>query len=407
MGNEKFNVGLVKTRMTEIEGLFDDFGATLSEVNILVESLVQNGDYSAIQGFVGTDLFSIWDNNASTFDTFKKNFQNWTEVVQIISANNAQFVVEAAATYRDTGKSLDGVEAARQTYSNGDISFNDLKESSSFNGYASEPKKDDNDPTIIEDKTDDASLNDKPTDNDYSASTTSKTITRGDVVSLGNGNYNYYGTTKGGKNIYTDSNQDLYYEDENGNAVNITRSQYMGGTNTQTVNFNVKDIGSSSDVHGYSNPIVLSVDGEYVGYGATTGSNINTSIVYENSDVAPNVVSSVQGDTTGTTYRVGATNMNVSESSDNIVIPRQESEFISAVQNGQDIKLTPDATLKYDPSGLWNTETLTNGGNNVYLRYDQGTQKYYIADENGTYSTSSTGYSPDVLTNGDSSLKFN
>ncbi len=237
--------------------------------------------------------------------------------------------------------------------------------------------------------------------------TTSKTITRGDVVSLGNGNYNYYGTTKGGKNIYTDSNQDLYYEDENGNAVNITRSQYMGGTNTQTVNFNVKDIGSSSDVHGYSNPIVLSVDGEYVGYGATTGSNINTSIVYENSDVAPNVVSSVQGDTTGTTYRVGATNMNVSESSDNIVIPRQESEFITAVRNGQDIKLTPDATLKYDPSGWLNTETLTNGRNNVYLRYDQGTQKYYIADENGSYSTSSTGYAPDVLTNGDSSLKFN
>lgn len=455
---EHFNAEKVKTIMDSIEAKFDEFGKTLSETNVLVESLVQNGGESAIQGFVGEDLFSIWDNNATTFDTFKANFQNWYEVVQVISANNAAFAVEATATYRDLGSTLDGMEEARKKYASGETTLDDLTTGTTYEGFI--PTQNDSEvwtsyeqaaaagfPNIRTAHEFSRGGDDKekygtyqnylkamydkyvgngnegegsaspellspetpaPTDGGNGISSTPVTIGRGSVVKLGNGNYNYYGTTKGGKNIYTDSNQDLYYEDENGNAVNITRSQYVGGTNTQTVNFNVKDIGASYNVHGENVPIVLSVDGEYVGYGATANSNINTSIVYENSNVAPNVVTTIApGEGNDSAYRVGATNMNVDRTTDAIVVPTQSSEFMNAINNHQDIKITANSTLKYDPSGILNTSTLTNGQENVYLRYDEGTELYYIANADGSYSTTSTGYDPSVFTNGDSYIKFN
>lgn len=139
---EKFSVDEVQTKMDNIEQKFDEFGKALDEISLLVESLVENGNSSAIHGFVGQDLFAIWDNNAQTFDTFKANFQNWYEVVQVIAANNAEFAVAADAKYRDLGSTLDGVQDARKSFANGSTTMNDLTTGTTYENFVSKSDTD-------------------------------------------------------------------------------------------------------------------------------------------------------------------------------------------------------------------------------------------------------------------------
>ena len=68
-----------------------------------MNELVNNGADSAIFGEVGSTLLNTWNYNASTFGDFHNNFQNWTEVVSVIAANNAEFVVTAESIYANHG----------------------------------------------------------------------------------------------------------------------------------------------------------------------------------------------------------------------------------------------------------------------------------------------------------------
>ena len=111
---ETFNVEEVKAKMDALEETFSLFASTLKDVNIVVNDLVNNGEASAIFGDVGTTLLNTWNYNASTFGDFHNNFQNWTEVVSIIAANNREFVVTAESIYASHGGNLDGVQESKK-----------------------------------------------------------------------------------------------------------------------------------------------------------------------------------------------------------------------------------------------------------------------------------------------------
>ena len=113
MADEKFSVINVRNKMSNIENYFSEFSDTLSEINAFVQGNVNASLSSSAFGGLGGRLLAIWDHNASTFNDFHENFDNWAQVVAIIGANNNQFAIDALATYRDTAGSLDGVKEAR------------------------------------------------------------------------------------------------------------------------------------------------------------------------------------------------------------------------------------------------------------------------------------------------------
>ncbi len=113
MADEKFSVTNVRSKMATIENYFSDFADTLSEINAFIQGNVNASVASSVFGDLGGKLLAIWDHNASTFNDFHENFDNWAQVVAIIGANNNQFAVEALATYRDSAGTLDGVKEAR------------------------------------------------------------------------------------------------------------------------------------------------------------------------------------------------------------------------------------------------------------------------------------------------------
>ncbi len=114
MADEKFTVARVRYKMEQIENHFEEFARTLDKINSFVETNVNASIASSVYGDLGAKLLAIWDHNASTFGDFHENFDNWAQVVAVITANNNQFAVEAQATYRDNAGTLGGVKEARE-----------------------------------------------------------------------------------------------------------------------------------------------------------------------------------------------------------------------------------------------------------------------------------------------------
>ncbi len=115
MANEVlFDVDEVKKGMDALETDFNNFAETLKGINDYMETMINAGADSAIFGDYGSKLYQIWSANASTFGDFHANFEAWSEVVAVISAEKADFVVDTAALYRDNGSTLDGVQGARE-----------------------------------------------------------------------------------------------------------------------------------------------------------------------------------------------------------------------------------------------------------------------------------------------------
>lgn len=112
-GNESFNVLGVQKAMESLEEYFTSFAETLADANGYIETIINVGEDSAVFGDYGSKLQSIWDQNYVTFDNFHKNFESWSEVVALISANNADFTVGAEAVYRDNAGTLDGIQGAK------------------------------------------------------------------------------------------------------------------------------------------------------------------------------------------------------------------------------------------------------------------------------------------------------
>ena len=112
-GNESFNVLGVQKAMESLEEYFTSFAETLADANGYIETIINVGEDSAVFGDYGSKLQNIWDQNYVTFDNFHKNFESWSEVVALISANNADFTVGAEAVYRDNAGTLDGIQGAK------------------------------------------------------------------------------------------------------------------------------------------------------------------------------------------------------------------------------------------------------------------------------------------------------
>ena len=139
MADEKFSVVNVKNKMSTIENYFSEFSDTLSEINAFIQGNVNASLASSAYGDLGGKLLSIWDHNASTFNDFHDNFDNWAQVVAIIGANNYQFAVDALATYRDTAGTLDGVKEAR-TLINKNNGLDDINKAEGFGTLSTEAR---------------------------------------------------------------------------------------------------------------------------------------------------------------------------------------------------------------------------------------------------------------------------
>ena len=113
MADEKFSVNKVRYKMGQIENHFEEFARTLDKINSYVQTNVNASIASSAYGDLGGKLLAIWNHNASTFGDFHANFDNWSQVVAIIAANNNSFAVDAEATYRDNAGTLGGVKEAR------------------------------------------------------------------------------------------------------------------------------------------------------------------------------------------------------------------------------------------------------------------------------------------------------
>lgn len=132
---ERFDVENVKSKMAEIEAVFEQFANTLKQLNDYVETSINVSPDSAVYGDVGGRTLQIWDSNASTFGDFHANFESWAQVISLISASNQEFTNAAVMAYKDTAGTLDGIEGAREYISNNykktsASAFSDLSEDS-------------------------------------------------------------------------------------------------------------------------------------------------------------------------------------------------------------------------------------------------------------------------------------
>ena len=91
---ESFNVDGVQKSMNKLNTLFSDFAKKLDEINKYINEQVNQSPDSAVYGELGSKLLNTWNQNASTFGDFYANFENWSAVVTIISANNCNFTKE-------------------------------------------------------------------------------------------------------------------------------------------------------------------------------------------------------------------------------------------------------------------------------------------------------------------------
>ena len=139
MADEKFSVVNVRNKMANIENYFSEFADTLSEINSFVQANVNASIASSAFGDLGSKLLSMWNHNASTFNDFHENFDNWAQVVAIIAANNNSFAVDALATYRDDAGTLAGVKEAR-TFISKNNGLDDINNAEGFGTLGSEAR---------------------------------------------------------------------------------------------------------------------------------------------------------------------------------------------------------------------------------------------------------------------------
>lgn len=110
MAAEKFDYQGVKTKMGELEDLFEKFAKKLTDINMYLNENVNVGPGSAIFGEAGSGVLNAWNENAATFGDFKANFDKWSQLVAIVQMNNMELEGE---NFRSTGGTLSGVQASR------------------------------------------------------------------------------------------------------------------------------------------------------------------------------------------------------------------------------------------------------------------------------------------------------
>ena len=98
MANENFNYNNVKTKMDELQTIFDNFANDLNDLNIQLETKVDQNVMSAIFGKAGASVKKAWNENSASFSSFKANFEEWSQLVASVSLNNLTFEANAYRT---------------------------------------------------------------------------------------------------------------------------------------------------------------------------------------------------------------------------------------------------------------------------------------------------------------------
>ena len=211
----------------------------------------------------------------------------------------------------------------------------------------------------------------------------------------------YVGTTKDGINLYAEPIEGV---EENGN---IPEHAYIW--------YNRKD-GSwikSNATYGYfSGGNGANINGEVI-----YSNEVSRSVSYEDPKDAPFTVVEkgiVGEDYTSVYYHTPKGNdftgnaININYDTGTMNSADVQKQFKEAIENHQNIVLSPNVKVRVDPWGWWNTTTLSNGQDYTYLVYDEHTGNYYVTDSTGGYNTIdiNTGYSPEDFLKDDGGVYF-
>lgn len=109
---ESFDYEQVKTKLSALGLVFDDFFKKLNEINLKLNDSVNAGEDGALQGVVAKSLLESWNNCSDRFHTFKEEFDILLNGVTQVSNNNASLEDEVMAMY---GGSVDKSGATTTT----------------------------------------------------------------------------------------------------------------------------------------------------------------------------------------------------------------------------------------------------------------------------------------------------
>lgn len=96
---ESFDYEQVKTKLSALGLVFDDFFKKLNEMNLKLNDSVNVGEDGALQGVVAKSLLESWNNCSDRFHTFKEEFDILLNGVTQVSNNNASLEDEVMAMY--------------------------------------------------------------------------------------------------------------------------------------------------------------------------------------------------------------------------------------------------------------------------------------------------------------------
>ncbi|MBR6820985.1 MAG: hypothetical protein IKM55_02035 [Bacilli bacterium] len=96
---ESFDYEQVKTKLSALGLVFDDFFKKLNEMNLKLNDSVNVGEEGALQGVVAKSLLESWNNCSDRFHTFKEEFDILLNGVTQVSNNNASLEDEVMAMY--------------------------------------------------------------------------------------------------------------------------------------------------------------------------------------------------------------------------------------------------------------------------------------------------------------------
>ena len=96
---ESFDYEQVKTQLSALGLVFDDFFKKLNEMNLKLNDNVNVGEGGALQGVVAKSLLESWNSCSDRFHTFKEEFDILLNGVTQVSNNNASLEDEVMAMY--------------------------------------------------------------------------------------------------------------------------------------------------------------------------------------------------------------------------------------------------------------------------------------------------------------------
>lgn len=116
MATEKFYYEGIKSSFELLNGKFEEFASCLEKLNNNIQENINVGANSGVLGSYGTSIINLWNNNASTFGDFYKNFDSWSATVISLASSNRQYeglTADMFANYQSNGGTLDGVANLR------------------------------------------------------------------------------------------------------------------------------------------------------------------------------------------------------------------------------------------------------------------------------------------------------